>query len=93
MMAGLALRGLPFLGGFYSKDLVVEGMLMGGVRTFLGFIVGLRLIITVIYSGRLFLRRVLGGLSLNVVQVGEGDLSIYEAIPLVCLGFASRLGG
>nr|YP_003208153.1 NADH dehydrogenase subunit 5 [Loripes lacteus]ABJ55678.1 NADH dehydrogenase subunit 5 [Loripes lacteus] len=93
MMAGLALSGLPFLGGFYSKDLVVEGMLMGGVSTFLGFIVGLSLMMTIIYSGRLFLSSVLGGLSLNVVQVGEGDLSIYEAIPLVCLGFASSLGG
>lgn len=93
ILAGLALRGLPFLGGFYSKDLVVEKFLDGGTSMLLGFRVGAGLIMTIIYRGRLFFGRVMGDLSLKLAQRGENGLSVYEIIPLICLGLASRMGG
>lgn len=43
MLAGMALRGLPFLGGFYSKDLVVERLLEGQVNWLVCFVVGIGL--------------------------------------------------
>lgn len=92
IMASLALSGLPFLGGFYSKDLIVERLLIGGMRAFLVVFVGVGLIITFIYSMRLFLKSVCGNPRQSVVQVGE-RLSIYEVVPMVSLGLASRFGG
>nr|YP_010688221.1 NADH dehydrogenase subunit 5 [Pillucina pisidium (Dunker, 1860)]WBR65415.1 NADH dehydrogenase subunit 5 [Pillucina pisidium (Dunker, 1860)] len=93
VLALLALSGLPFLGAFYSKDLVVEGMLEGGVSLFLGLVGGLGLMMTLIYSGRLFFSGVFSNFSLKCAQSGESHISMYEFIPLVCLTAISSLGG
>ena len=92
ILAGLALSGLPFLGGFYSKDLIVEGLLMGGFNLFLLVVVGLGLIITLVYSIRLFFKGVCGSFRVSVVQMRE-RLSIYEVAPMMCLGLLSTVGG
>ena len=56
----MSLIGLPFLRGFYSKDLVVEGCLRGVVSLAVFMGVGVGVIRTVIYSGRVFVRGVWG---------------------------------
>lgn len=60
MLASVALSGLPFLGGFYSKDLIVEGIMVRGVRVFLILVVGAGLAMTFFYRIRFFLKRVFG---------------------------------
>merc|ERR1712203_455592 len=58
LVANIRLCGLPFLRGFYSKDLIIEILIIKGKNLFLFFIIiGTRL--TVIYSCRLnFLVRI-----------------------------------
>lgn len=53
LLSFLSLCGVPFTCGFYSKDLIIEGYLLGGKNLFicLSFLVGVFL--TVVYSFRL----------------------------------------
>lgn len=53
IVACLSLRGFPFLSGFYSKDLVIEAFLRGGLRLVLFLIVLLSTMLTAVYSGLL----------------------------------------
>ena len=85
--------GLPFLGGYYSKDLIIEGFLRGGMRIYLRFVVFFRLMIRAIYMGRLIFGRVLGGEIMVAVNLGNDRVSIFEIVPLVMLGLASTCGG
>merc|ERR1712025_1085003 len=51
LIANISLCGLPFLRGFYSKDLIIEILIIKGKNLFLFIIIGT--ILTVIYSCRL----------------------------------------
>lgn len=53
-VARLALCGVPFLAGFYSKDLLVEVFNLNKINLFMSLIIILSLIITVRYTFRLF---------------------------------------
>nr|ATN23498.1 NADH dehydrogenase subunit 5 [Lema sp. EMHAU-15071010] len=52
-ICNLSLCGLPFLSGFYSKDLIVEFMMMNYLNIFIYFIFYVSLGLTVAYSFRL----------------------------------------
>lgn len=54
----LALCGFPFLAGFYSKDMVVELVLCGGVNMVLGGLIVARVGLTVSYRLRFIFKRV-----------------------------------
>lgn len=64
-LANLSLCGLPFMSGFYSKDLIVELAIQGNWSIFIIFILYCSLGLTVFYSLRLtyysFVRESLGG--------------------------------
>jgi len=53
LIANIRLCGLPFLRGFYSKDLIIEILLIKGKNIFLFFFIILGTILTVLYSCRL----------------------------------------
>merc|ERR1712044_85707 len=53
MIANISLCGLPFLRGFYSKDFIIEIMLIKGKNIFFLFLIIFGTILTVIYSCRL----------------------------------------
>merc|ERR1712115_637678 len=53
IIANIRLCGLPFLRGFYSKDLIIEIILIKGKNLFLFFIFIFGTILTVMYSCRL----------------------------------------
>merc|ERR1719464_984874 len=66
MIANIRLCGLPFLRGFYSKDLIIEIVIIKGKNIFLFFILILGTGLTVIYSCRLnFL------ISLNIIRINK----------------------
>ena len=80
IIANIRLCGLPFLRGFYSKDIIIEIVIIKGKRFFLFFllIIGTRL--TIIYSCRLnFL------ISLNFIKV-ESFYNIRENSNLIIVG-------
>merc|ERR1739838_1037362 len=53
LRANLSLCGLPFLRGFYSKDLILEIILMGGINLIIMAAVLFSTFLTVAYSCRL----------------------------------------
>ena len=55
MVCCLSLIGIPFMAGFYSKDLIVEGIMRGEVSLFSEVVILLTIILTSFYSGRLML--------------------------------------
>ncbi|YP_009741798.1 NADH dehydrogenase subunit 5 (mitochondrion) [Cylas formicarius] len=58
--SNMALCGMPFLSGFYSKDLILESMSMGYMNMFMFFIFYLSIGLTVMYTFRLINYLVLG---------------------------------
>lgn len=70
-VANLALCGLPFLAGFYSKDLILEIVLVINVNLFSLFLFFFSTGLTVIYSFRLFYYRIvitMGNRSINLLS-------------------------
>nr|YP_010996499.1 NADH dehydrogenase subunit 5 [Sophonia microstaina]WPC85241.1 NADH dehydrogenase subunit 5 [Sophonia microstaina] len=53
-IASMALCGIPFLSGFYSKDLILESSLFFNLNLFVFFMLYVSLGLTVMYSFRLF---------------------------------------
>merc|ERR1711978_770697 len=53
LIANISLCGLPFLSGFYSKDLIIEILMIKGKNFFFFIFIILGTILTVIYSCRL----------------------------------------
>ena len=53
LIANMRLCGLPFLSGFYSKDIIIEMLIIGGKNLFLFFFIIFGTGLTVMYSCRL----------------------------------------
>merc|ERR1719464_2144823 len=92
MIANIRLCGLPFLRGFYSKDLIIEIVIIKGKNMFLFLILILGTGLTVIYSCRLNFQ-----ISLNFVKT-ESFYNISENARLILIGILflipiSVLGG
>ena len=80
IVANIRLCGLPFLRGFYSKDIIIEIVIIKGKRFFLFFLLIIGTGLTVIYSCRLnFL------ISLNFIKI-ESFYNISENSNLIILG-------
>nr|ALO77287.1 NADH deshydrogenase subunit 5 [Scraptia sp. SCR02] len=63
-ISNLALCGLPFLSGFYSKDLIVEFMSMNSLNLFIYLVFYISIGLTVCYSFRLIYYLMLGEMNL-----------------------------
>nr|WHM51934.1 NADH dehydrogenase subunit 5 [Anacanthotermes sp. A MLW-2022a] len=92
MVSNFALCGMPFLAGFYSKDIILEASLLGYVN-FLGlFLFFISAGLTVCYSFRLFYYVVCGDFNLfPLYSMEEGDLSMLKG--MLGLLVAVVLGG
>ena len=85
IIANISLCGLPFLSGFYSKDIIIEIIIIKGKNLFIFFILILGTSLTVIYSCRLnFL------ISLNFIKI-ESFYNISENSSLIILGITFLL--
>lgn len=89
--ANLRLCGLPFIRGFYSKDLILEVLIMQELSIFLFTIIMCATLLTLIYSLRL--RLSLSGISLNFrgyFRNKENDyhihLGMFMLLPFAILG-------
>nr|UFR82884.1 NADH dehydrogenase subunit 5 [Mecynorhina polyphemus] len=71
MISNLSLCGLPFLAGFYSKDLILEFMSMGHINIYIYIVFFLSTGLTVCYTFRLVYYVLVGDfnyLSLNLIN-------------------------
>lgn len=92
MVANLRLCGLPFLRGFYSKDLILEAIIIINYGIFIFFLVMLATFFTVAYSCRISF--MLGGL--DNLKEGVGvleDKDFFIALGATLLLPFSILGG
>merc|ERR1712141_441554 len=92
IIANIRLCGLPFLRGFYSKDLIIEIIIIKGKNLFLFFFIIIGTILTVLYSCRLnFLVR------LNFLKLESlffiSENSIFIVIGIIFLLPFSIIGG
>ena len=92
-VSSISLSGLPFLRGFYSKDLILERLIAGDFNILFFLRMTLRASITLLYSARLlFLRVVSQGenlLSSSTMERGEKFL----VFPLFFLARGAIAGG
>lgn len=90
-MACLSLIGFPFLSGFYSKDLVIESFLSGGLRLVLFLMVVISTCLTAIYGGWMVYSLLKFNIGVN--NVGSIISNEYVTIPCRILGFGAIFGG
>jgi NADH-ubiquinone oxidoreductase chain 5 len=87
----ISLCGFPFLSGFYSKDLILEMFIVGGINNFILFIILVGTLFTVTYSFRLGVFVFLKNLGLRgMSHFGE---TLVIAVPIRGLYTASVLAG
>nr|ASS30696.1 NADH dehydrogenase subunit 5 [Stemonopa insignis] len=91
-LANLSLCGMPFLSGFYSKDLVLEVAFMSSLNlvSFLLYVGATGL--TVCYTFRLIFFSVTGSFNLGVLS-GVGDDESIMTMPCVFLGAGAVVSG
>jgi len=88
----LRLCGLPFIAGFYSKDVILERIMMNSSNIFVWVGAMLGTLLTVLYSCR-FALGVLGGYSKREAFRGERDRSVLILLGMSVLVIPSIVGG
>nr|ANZ03376.1 NADH dehydrogenase subunit 5 [Pleuropoma jana] len=92
LIANLALCGMPFLSGFYSKDLILESMIFKNTNLLIFFMIFFGTGLTVGYSTRLVLAVFLSENKFNFsLSCSENDK--FLIIPILCLSIVSVVGG
>nr|AVN67932.1 NADH dehydrogenase subunit 5 [Parcoblatta fulvescens] len=92
MVSNFALCGMPFLAGFYSKDLILEMVLLGYLNMFGFFLFFFSTGLTVCYSFRLFYYTLCGDFNLTTFYfMGEENKFMLKG--MLGLLFMVILGG
>lgn len=87
----LSLAGLPFLSGFYSKDLIIEARLRMNLRWLSVVCVYLSVVLTSRYCGRMAFLLLLSE-DKEVLRCYE-ESSLYLLLPMTLLGINAIFGG
>lgn len=91
-LSNLSLCGIPFISGFYSKDMVVEFAVQGYWNFFLIIVIYLRLGLTVFYSIRLSFYSFINFPS-GFCTKSIGDKDVFIMTPVMCLSLLSLISG
>nr|WKU84127.1 NADH dehydrogenase subunit 5 [Salpingogaster sp. ECU13] len=91
-IANLALCGMPFLAGFYSKDLILEVVSMSSVNLFIYYLFFFSTGLTVCYSLRLVYYSMTGGVNCSSFNI-LNDESWIMLKSMILLMFMSIIGG
>ncbi len=91
-LSNLSLCGIPFISGFYSKDMVVEFAVQGYWNFFLIIVIYLRLGLTVFYSIRLSFYSFINVPS-GFCTKSIGDKDVFIMTPIMCLSLLSLISG
>nr|AGD80121.1 NADH dehydrogenase subunit 5 [Scirpophaga incertulas]AGG84304.1 NADH dehydrogenase subunit 5 [Scirpophaga incertulas] len=80
-IANMALCGIPFLAGFYSKDLILEVVMMSNLNLFVFFLYFISTGLTVFYSFRLSMYLMVGDYNLmSVYNLYEEDYVMLKSM-------------
>nr|YP_009406973.1 NADH dehydrogenase subunit 5 [Stygiocaris lancifera]ASA39509.1 NADH dehydrogenase subunit 5 [Stygiocaris lancifera] len=91
-LANFALCGIPFLAGFYSKDLILEVAFSSNLNEFCFWLLTMATGLTVCYSFRLIYYSVSGDYNLMGLSCVSDEDNIMTW-PMVGLGLAAVVGG
>lgn len=92
LIRNLSLCGMPFLSGFYSKDMILELIIINELNIVV-FLVGLfATLLTVVYSCRLT-AGLFRTISIREAYSGEADFDIIIAVRIRILVLPSIIGG
>lgn len=91
-IANLALCGFPFLAGFYSKDLILEIVLISNVNIFIWFLFFFSTGLTVSYSFRLFYYLFIININQSSINM-VSDLRSVISKSMICLLVFAICGG
>ena len=79
LVANIRLIGIPFLAGFYSKDLILEIVFRSRLRVYYYYLFLLGTILTVLYSMRFIINSSFGPLKKQIlIQKSEDDLIRFQ---------------
>nr|YP_010947032.1 NADH dehydrogenase subunit 5 [Eupolyphaga hanae]WGO57828.1 NADH dehydrogenase subunit 5 [Eupolyphaga hanae] len=92
MVSNFALCGMPFLAGFYSKDLILELVFLSYVNIFGVFMFFFSTGLTVCYSFRLFYYTMCGDYNFNSFGF-LGELNMNMVLSMCSLLFMAVMGG
>nr|ADD37200.1 NADH dehydrogenase subunit 5 [Triops longicaudatus] len=90
-MANLALCGMPFLAGFYSKDAIIESAMMSSLNSFILALVVISTALTAVYTFRLIYFSMLKLPALGCLTSLYEDKSMFN--PMFFLGLGGIMGG
>nr|YP_010454186.1 NADH dehydrogenase subunit 5 [Lusepiola birostrata]QXJ42215.1 NADH dehydrogenase subunit 5 [Lusepiola birostrata] len=91
-ISNMALCGLPFLAGFYSKDLIIESLIIGNMNLFMLMLGLFGVCLTVLYSMRFSFFIIWGNESSEIyTNVSDNDMKMFFPMSMLCLG--ALLGG
>nr|YP_002735038.1 NADH dehydrogenase subunit 5 [Malcus inconspicuus]ABZ02054.1 NADH dehydrogenase subunit 5 [Malcus inconspicuus] len=85
ILSNFALCGLPFLSGFYSKDMILEILTMNYYNLFIYFLFYLSMGLTVSYSLRLLYYSMFGYINLFVINYFVEDKLMMFSMYFLCL--------
>nr|YP_007374658.1 NADH dehydrogenase subunit 5 [Sirthenea flavipes]ADU58104.1 NADH dehydrogenase subunit 5 [Sirthenea flavipes] len=91
VISNLSLCGFPFLAGFYSKDIILEMMMMSSYNFFVFFIFFVSVGLTVSYSMRLIYYCLSFNMNVYVCQSYSEDTLMMKS--MILLTFLSIVGG
>lgn len=86
----VALIGLPFTSGYYSKDLIVERCVSSGVGAFGVLLLYFSVFLTSVYSGRLFFILFRNTGFCSTESFNEGDQFLMTSLSLLGVGAVFR---
>lgn len=86
-ISNIALCGIPFLAGFYSKDLIIEGLIVGNINV-ITIVLGLfGVCLTVLYSMRFSFYIIWGNESSDAyTNVRDNDIKMIFPISILVIG-------
>jgi NADH-ubiquinone oxidoreductase chain 5 len=91
LIANMALCGLPFLAGFYSKDLIIEYILTGGFNILILNLTFIAVGLTALYSIRFSLMVIWA--PLHHEPLFNSDEKLSTALPIVVIAVLSIIVG
>nr|YP_009132912.1 NADH dehydrogenase subunit 5 [Illex argentinus]AKA67039.1 NADH dehydrogenase subunit 5 [Illex argentinus] len=86
-ISNMALCGMPFLAGFYSKDLIIEGLIVGNINVVMLLLGLFGVCLTVLYSMRFSFYIIWGNESSDVYNnISDNDMKMIFPMTMLVIG-------